>query len=212
MAVSIEWQIHGVQFSNCNCGYACPCQFNAYPDKGHCEAIGAYHIDEGRFGEVRLDGLTALAMYRWPGAVHEGNGAMQLLIDERANAQQREALVKILSGEETEEMATMWWVFSAMSPTRHPTLFARIDFDVDVEARRAHVEAPGIVSMRGEPIRNPSTGAEHRVRIDFPQSFEFRQAEIGSGVSRTSGPIALDLRNTYGQFAPIHLSHRGRLD
>lgn len=137
---------------------------------------------------------------------------MQLVIDERANVRQREALVSILCGEQTEEMATMWWVFSAMSPTRHPTLFAQIDFDVDVEARRAHVEAAGIVSMRGEPIRNPRTGAEHRVRIDLPKSFEFRQAEIGSGISQTSGPIALDLRNSYGQFAPIHLSHRGRLD
>jgi hypothetical protein len=53
----------------------------------------------------------------------------------------------------------------------------------------------------GEPIRNPVTGAEHRVRIDFPQSFEFRVGEIGSGTSKTSGPIALDLTSTYGQFA-----------
>jgi hypothetical protein len=53
----------------------------------------------------------------------------------------------------------------------------------------------------GEPIRNPVTGAEHRVRIDFPQSFEFRLAEIGIGTSKTSGPIALDLTSRYGQFA-----------
>jgi hypothetical protein len=56
------------------------------------------------------------------------------------------------------------------------------------------------------------TGAEHRVRIDFPQSFEFRLAEIGGGASKTSGPIALDLTSTYGQFAHIHLSHKGRLN
>jgi hypothetical protein len=62
----------------------------------------------------------------------------------------------------------------------------------------------------GEPIRNPVTGAEHRVRIDFPQSFEFRLGEIGSGTSKTSGPIALDLTSTNGQFAHTHLSHKGR--
>jgi hypothetical protein len=56
------------------------------------------------------------------------------------------------------------------------------------------------------------TGAEHRVRIDFPQSFEFKQAEIGSGTSKTAGPIALDLKDTYGQFAHIHLSHKGRMN
>lgn len=212
MAVAVEWEIKGVQFSNCNCAYACPCQFNGYPDKGHCEAVGAYHVDQGHYGDVRLDGLTAVGIYKWPGAVHEGNGAMQLVIDERADAGQRDALVKILSGEDTEEAATMWWVFSMMSPTKHPPIFRPIDFSVDVEARRASVDIPGVAVMRGAPIRNPRTGGEHRVRIDFPTSFEFRLAEIGSGVTQTTGPIALDLKDSYGQFAPMHLSHKGRLD
>ena len=46
---------------------------------------------------------------------------MQLIIDERADDRQREALVKILSGEETDDMATVWWVFGAMSPDQTPT-------------------------------------------------------------------------------------------
>jgi hypothetical protein len=120
--------------------------------------------------------------------------------------------VKILSGQETEDMATVWWVFSTMCPKKHPPLFKKIDFEVDVDARRARLEVPGMVKSMGEPIRNPVTGAEHRVRIDFPQSFEFRLAEIGSGTSKTTGAIELDLKATYGQFAHIHLSHKGRLN
>jgi hypothetical protein len=212
MVVSIKWEIKGTEFGNCNCIYACPCQFNALPDKGFCEAFSAYRINQGYFGDVRLHGLCAVAIYRWPGAVHEGNGSMQLIIDERADPSQREALVKILSGEETEDMATMWWIFSTMSPNKYAPVFHPIVFDVDVDARRARIEVPGLVLSTGEPIRNPVTGAEHRVRIDFPQSFEFRLAEIASGTSKTSGPIALDLKDTYGQFAHIHLSHKGRLD
>lgn len=212
MAVSVEWEIKGTEFANCNCIYACPCQFNALPDKGFCEALAAYQIDQGHFGDVKLDGLRAAAIYHWPGAVHEGNGSMQLVIDERADARQREALAKILSGEETEDMATVWWVFSTMSPNKHPTLFCPIDFDVDVEARRARLDVPGVATMSGEPIRNPVTGAEHRVRIDFPQSFEFAQAEIGSGSSRATSAISIDLKDTYGQFAHLHLSHKGRLN
>jgi hypothetical protein len=212
MTVSVEWEIKGTEFANCNCIYACPCQFNALPDKGFCEAVAGYQINQGHFGDVRLDGLRAVAIYRWPGAVHEGNGSMQLIIDERADVSQREALVKILSGQDTEDMATMWWIFGAMSPNKHAPVFHPIAFDVDVDARRAQVDVPGLVLLTGEPIRNPITGAEHRVRIDFPQSFEFRLAEIASGTSKTSGPIALDLKDTYGQFAHIHLSHKGRLD
>lgn len=212
MAVSVEWELHGVQFANCNCIHACPCQFNALPDKGFCEAVGGYQIERGHFGDVMLDGLRAVATWKWPGPVHLGNGAMQLIIDERADARQREALTKILSGAETEDMATMWWVFGAMSPTKHPALFHAINVDIDMNARHGRVEVPGLVRMSGDPIRNPVTGDEHRVRIDFPKSFEFSIAEIGNGSSHTSNAVSLDLKDTYAQFAEIHLSHRGRLN
>jgi hypothetical protein len=117
-----------------------------------------------------------------------------------------------MSGQETEDMATMWWVFSAMSPDKLPPLYGKIDFEVDVDRRVARLEVPGVISSKGEPIRNIVSGAEHRVRIDFPQSFEFKQAEIGSGTSKISGPLAMELKDSYGQFAHIHLSHKGRLN
>jgi hypothetical protein len=72
---------------------------------------------------------------------------------------------------------------------------------------------PGILELTGEPIRNPVTGAEHRVRIDLPDGFEFRIAEIGSGTTRSTAAVALDgLENSYGQFAHIHLSNHGVVD
>jgi len=209
---TVEWRVRADEFGNCNCSYGCPCQFNALPTYGSCEVAVGYNIHEGHFGDVRLDGLTAALCAHWPGAIHEGNGTSQLVIDVRADARQREALVKILSGEETEEMATIWWVMGAMSPNKLAPLFLPIDFEVDVEARHARLNIPGFVEATGEPIRNPVTGAEHRVRIDMPHGFEFRIAEIGSGTTRASGAIKLDLTNTYGQFAHIHLSNKGVVD
>jgi len=212
MAVSVKWEIHGMQFANCNCIHACPCQFNDLPDKGFCEFVAGYRIDRGHFGDVRLDGLIAVATWKFPGPVHLGSGAMQLIIDDRADTRQRDALTKILSGADTEDMATMWWIFGAMSPTKHPPLFHPISFDVDMDARRGRLEIAGLVSMVGEPIRNPVTGDEHRVRIDFPKSFDYRIAEIGNGTSKTSNAISLDLKNTYAQFSEVHLGHTGRLN
>jgi hypothetical protein len=52
-----EWEIHGVHFGNCNCAYGCPCQFNALPTYGNCQAISFSRIDQGHFGDVPLDGL-----------------------------------------------------------------------------------------------------------------------------------------------------------
>jgi hypothetical protein len=139
VAVSVEWEIKATEFANCNCSYGCPCQFDAPPTHGNCQYVAGYQIHQGKFGGVSIDGLRAAAIGSWPGAIHEGNGTMQLIIDERADALQRDALVKILSGQETEDMATMWWVFNAMSPNKLPSLFGRIDLEVDVDARTARL-------------------------------------------------------------------------
>jgi hypothetical protein len=209
---TVEWRVRADEFGNCNCAYGCPCQFNALPTHGTCEAAVGYKIQDGNFGDVRLDGLTAALFVQFPGAIHEGNGTMQLVVDERADARQREALVKILSGEETEEMATIWWVLGAMSPNKLPPLFMPIDFEIDVEARRARLNIPGLLETTGEPIRNPVTGAEHRARIELPDGFEYRVAEMGSGTSKAIGAIKLDLKDSYGQFAHIHLSNKGVIE
>jgi hypothetical protein len=209
---TVEWRVRADEFGNCNCAYGCPCQFNARPTHGTCEAAVGYKIHDGNFGDVRLDGLTAALFVQFPGAIHEGNGTMQLVVDERADARQREALVKILSGEETEEMATIWWVLGAMSPNKLPPLFMPIDFEIDVEARRARLNIPGLLETTGEPIRNPVTGAEHRARIELPDGFEYRVAEMGSGTSKAIGAIKLDLKDSYGQFAHIHLSNKGVIE
>jgi hypothetical protein len=194
----VRRRVRATEFANCNCSYGCPCQFNALPTHGYCEAVVGWRIEEGHFGDVRLGGLCVVGLYQWPGAVHEGNGTMQLVIDERADVTQRDALVKIMTGEETEQMATMWWVYAAVAPKRLQPLFKPVEFDVDVEGRRGYFRVPGVVETTGEPIRNPVTGAEHRVRIDLPHGFEYRIAEIGSGTTRATGAIKLDLKNSYG--------------
>jgi hypothetical protein len=209
---SVQWRVRSTEFGNCNCSYGCPCQFNALPTHGYCEAAVGWRIDEGHFGDVRLDGLHVVGLYQWPGPVHEGNGTMQLVIDERADVKQRDALAKIMTGEETDERATMWSVYAAMCPNKLQPLFKPIEFDANVEARRGHFKVPGVVETTGKPIRNPVTGAEHRVRIDLPHGFEYRIAEIGSGTTRATGAIKLDLKNSYGQFAHLHLSNKGVVD
>jgi hypothetical protein len=122
-------------------------------------------------------------------------------------------LVKILTGQETDDMATVWWVFSAMAPNKLEPLFRPIEVEIDVDARRGRFRVPGIVETVAEPIRNPVTGAEHRVRIDLPHGFEYRIAEIGSGTTKATAEIPLpELEKTYAQFARIHLSNKGVVD
>ncbi|MEC7540066.1 MAG: DUF1326 domain-containing protein, partial [SAR324 cluster bacterium] len=113
------WEIHAIEVQNCNCSYGCPCQFTALPTTGSCEAAVGFKIQKGNYGGVSLDGLSAGMTAKWPGPIHEGNGERQLIIDEKASSEQRDALEKILSGEDTEDMATIAWVINAMTSTRH---------------------------------------------------------------------------------------------
>ncbi len=203
------WEIQADEFVNCNCAYGCPCQFNALPTHGFCEAVAGFSIKKGHFGGTRLDGLSAVAVLKWPGPIHEGKGEAFAVIDERADAAQRTALLTIMSGKETKPFATMWNVFAAMTETFHEPQFRPIDIAIDVEARKGHIRIDGLVEAKGEPIRNPATGAEHRARIDLVGGFEYEIAEIGSATSRTRGPIAIGFDKSYAQFAHIHLNNDG---
>jgi hypothetical protein len=64
------WEIRTIEFANCNCAYGCPCQFNAYPTYGHCEAVVCNEITEGHYGDVKLDGLRFGGVFQWPKAIH----------------------------------------------------------------------------------------------------------------------------------------------
>ena len=203
----IDWYLECVSFGNCNCDYSCPCQFEQRPTHGNCRGLELARIDKGHFGDVKLDGLHFALLYDWPGAIFEGGGEMQAIIDERADEQQREALLTILQGGETREATTHWWVFRHMSSKVHPTLFKPFHFEVDIENRRAKVSIPGVLESSGRPIVSPATGEEHRVRIDLPNGIEFHIAEIASASTNASGAIVLELDDTYGQFN--RLRHNG---
>jgi hypothetical protein len=204
-----KWTIKGKEFINCNCSYGCPCQFNGLPTHGFCEAVGGFQIEQGFHGDTRLDGLRFVGIFHWPGPIHEGKGEAAVVVDQRANPKQREALLRIISGQDTEPGATVFQVFSTTLEKVHEPIFAAIDFDVDVDSRKARLVVPGITEGRGEPIVNPVTGQEHRARIDLPHGFEYSLAEIGRGWTTTTAPIKLQLNDTYGQFANIHLCQNG---
>jgi len=206
----VDWYVEGNAYGNCNCQYTCPCQFEGLPTEGGCEGFEVLHIDKGHYGETDLSGLRIALLYSWPGAVFEGNGQMQAVIDERASPAQREALKTVLHGGETEEAKTHWWVYHAMCSKVHETLYKPISYEVDIDARRARVSIPGVLESTGSPIVAPHGGGEHRVRIDIPGGIEFEFAEIGRADTRTTGAaIALDLKGSYGQFNILRHGPRG---
>ena len=205
----VDWSIKGPEFATCNCNWGCPCQFNALPSNGNCRALLGLRIDEGHFGDISLDGLKIAAVFAWPGAVHEGHGEAQLIIDDRATPEQRDAIVKIFRGEETEPFSTFFSVYSAMTETFHEPVMKRIEIETDMEERTGRLSVPGIVEGTIEPIRNPVTGNKHRAKVVLPHGFEYAEAEYASCDWRSSGIIANDLTKRHAHLANLHVGTNG---
>lgn len=207
------WEIDALEMANCNCDFGCPCQFNSLPTNGNCEAAVGFIVKSGHHGAVRLDGVKFALTAQWPGPIHLGDGTVQLVVDSSATLEQRDAIATIASGSDTEDMATMFWVFSKMAPNKLDILSKPIDAEIDMAARRGHVRVPDVFDLEVEPIRNPVTGAEHQVRIDLPHGFEYRIAEVASGTTRTSGAISLRKNeNTHAHICRVYMNGQGVID
>ncbi len=184
-----DWSIKGPHVVNCNCDYGCPCQFTALPTDGTCRAVNTYG---------------------WPGAIHEGNGEMQSIVDERADAAQRQALTAILKGEGSEPGSNMIQIYRAMCEVVHEPLFARIELDLDVGARLARLSVPGIIETAVESLRNPVTDDEHRAQIGMPNGKEFNLAEVASGTTKATGAVPLELQASHAHLVEYAMTSTGR--
>jgi hypothetical protein len=207
--VMTPWEIKGRELVNCTCEYGCNCQFEALPDKGHCHAVAGIQIDQGHYGETTLDGLRIAAIFQWPGPIHEGNGKAIAFVDENADQKQRDALLKIMTGQDTAPFATMFAVYASTVTKMHDPVFTKIDLELDIDGRRGRIFVKDYIDTIGEPIRSKATGAQTRAQIVLPEGFEYTVAEIGSASSKTQGPVKVEMKDTYGQFARLHLNNNG---
>jgi len=201
MATS-DWRLEGEWIKNCNCAFGCPCDFNALPTQGYCKGMVGMRITKGHFDKTRLDGLMFAVTVDFPGALHEGNGQIQPIIDERATAEQREALFNIMSGKFSAE-GTLFHILSLIVTKIHDPLFVPITFSFDKDGRVARLVAKGVLETDVEPIKNPVTGAPHRVQVVMPEGFEHRAAEVASANIRSTGAIKFDTSGTHSSLANV---------
>lgn len=102
-----QWKVAGTYFEVCSCEAACPCVFTSPPTDGTCTALVAWHIENGNFGEITLDDFNAVLAVYAPGHMLEGKWQVALYLDERANAQQQDAIGKIFSGQAGGHLAAL---------------------------------------------------------------------------------------------------------
>ena len=147
-----QWQIGGDYFENCNCKVVCPCVLSpnqpltSRPTEGACELATAYHITSGSYDNITLNGLNVALIVRFPGPMAEGNGAVALYFDERANEQQRQALQAIFSGSAGGPLGVL-------APLISTVLGAKtVPITFQIAGKRRSVEIPNIMHMAIHPL------------------------------------------------------------
>jgi len=204
--VASDWYMEGPWFKNCNCDPGCPCDFNQQPTHGHCDGIVAMRIDKGHFEDVDLSGLSWAGVASWPGALHEGNGELQPIIDAAADERQMEALGKALSGKHGD---TLLEIIAVICPTVHEPIVAPIEFEFDLESRTGHLRVgDGIVESTVETLRGIDPPDPYRVLVRIPNGFEYtgpgEEAETALAKRTVSrGAIQFDLTDSHSSMAYV---------
>lgn len=88
-ASELEWSIKASYVDACCCAPSCPCLFGSSPTLGYCEGVTLVDIDKANFGDVRLDGVKVLAVYR-------SGTWIKFYVDDSATPEQTEAVVGFL--------------------------------------------------------------------------------------------------------------------
>ena len=145
---------------------------NALPSKGNCEGGWTWEIEEGAFGETKLNGLYLSLYCDWRAAIHNGNGVGTAPIDDRADATQRKALATLVEG----GAGGRWGVFRKTLNTLHGPTFVR--YEANFSGELPELKAGHAVEGTTTFIRNPVTSATSHPRIVLPEGMIVKDAAL----------------------------------
>jgi hypothetical protein len=192
-----RWQVKGTLIIACNCDYGCPCNFNAPPSSGDCEGQWLWHVEQGSFGDVPLDGLSWTVTADWPGAIHEGGGRAVCFYDERADDAQREAIEALVRGGN----GGPWGIFINTYDLED---VRAVPFELELAGFETRAKLGDAVELELTTIKNPVTGAEIHPGAVLPEGLVCKEMSFGTSETfRVSDGIQYDHSGKYAAVAPF---------
>jgi hypothetical protein len=179
-----NWNFKADYVETCNCEYGCPCNFSGFPTYGNCNAIVLFHIRSGSYDNTKLDSLDFIVAESWPKAIHEGNGTLLLLITNKANEEQRKAIIQIVSGQAKGDCFALF--AGTFSRFLEPQF---VDINAKIDGRKSSFSVPGLVNVEVESFKNPVTGEEQDTKIQLPKGLVWKLADAAkSKIMRITSP------------------------
>lgn len=199
-----SWKIAGQYYETCSCDFVCPCvpgQLAVKPTKGSCTFAMGFQIERGAYGVTSLDGLGFIVLGFTPEAMGKGNWSVGIVADERASAEQRDAITAIASGAAGGPMSAL----SGLVGTVLGVESAPIRFD----RTGAHwsVTASGLVDMEAEGAKGINPNATEPLYLDHtghPAADRFALARASKSHVHALGLIWDDTSGgNNAQYAPF---------
>ena len=198
------WQASGQYYETCSCDFVCPCilgQMAVKPSKGSCTFAMGFQIERGRYGTVPLDGLGFIVLGWTPEAMIKGNWSVGVIADERASAEQRDAIAGIASGSAGGPMS----VLSGLVGKSLGMESAPIRFDRN--GAKWSVKASSLVDMAAEGAKGVNPNATEPLHLDntgHPASDRVALAHASKSHVRALGLTWDDASGkNNGQYAPF---------
>jgi hypothetical protein len=180
-----KWRIVGDFIDFCKCRVPCACSWGRPPDEGDCEGVIAYRFREGsHYGDVDLSGLNVVGVSYFEDNISDDDvrADMGMIVDERADERQREAIQIIFGGQ-----AGSWpQMFAENVLGKMLGLeFAPLELEIADDASSWSVRVPGKVTSSAEVITGPTTRPGEHVRVT-----NIPGAEAGPTAGETTYGIA----------------------
>lgn len=147
-----QWKLRGTYFEACNCVGICPCVVTSPPTEGECTALIAWHIGQGNYGEVSLDGLNAAIAVHAPGNMVETKWTAAAYFDARADGEQTDALHAIFSGKAGGHPALLASFIGEMLGAKS------VPMHFHSEGRQSSLSIPGIAQAEVEELAGQGDG------------------------------------------------------
>jgi hypothetical protein len=193
MAEIPNWHAAGDWFDVCKCTVPCPCTFAQPPTSGDCQGVLVWHINDGRYGDVPLDGLSVVAIGGFEGNLWTSkakNSTLNLVFDSKADQRQQEALQMIFGGQaggKPAEILGIWGAPQILGVEQLP-----IEFEIGDKLAYWQLRVPGKIEARAEALGGPMTPAGERVQTLNPPG-----SETGGRVA-TWGVAVIDRVDGFG--------------
>ena len=193
-----EWHLSGDYFENCK---APP--ITSRPTEGVCDVALIFHIENGAYDNVVLDGLNVALVVHTPGPMGEGNWSLGAYIDQRADDKQTDALGAIFTGAAGGPVAQLAPLVGKNLGVRKVPITYRID------GKRRSAEIPNILHMAVDPLPTAHPSGEMWANIGHPVSPDKMAFAVGApGNAFSDHGMRWDNSGKNGLYAPIRWSNR----